>query len=60
MTNGTIGRCPRTVAHAFAELMNGHDPDAVETFVAENYVNHNAVVEDGEPFWVSRRPVGPW
>ena len=26
-----------TVAHAFAALMNGHDPDAVDGFVAETY-----------------------
>jgi predicted ester cyclase len=44
-----------TVAHAFANLMNGHDPDAVETFVAEGYVNHNFFVDDGREanraFW---------
>lgn len=45
----------RTVAHAFAELMNGHDPDAVDSFVAEDYVNHNSFVADGREanraFW---------
>ena len=45
----------RTIAHAFADLMNGHDPDAVDGFVAEDYVNHNAYVEDGREanrsFW---------
>ncbi|MFE7978390.1 ester cyclase [Streptomyces shenzhenensis] len=44
-----------TVAHAFANLMNGHDPDAVDGFVAENYINHNAYVDDGreanKAFW---------
>jgi predicted ester cyclase len=44
-----------TVAHAFANLMNGHDPDAVDGFIAEDYVNHNAHVEDGREanreFW---------
>ncbi|MFC9297244.1 ester cyclase [Streptomyces sp. NPDC057011] len=44
-----------TVAHAFAALMNGHDPDAVDGFVAEDYVNHNPYVEDGREanraFW---------
>ncbi|MGW0567290.1 ester cyclase [Streptomyces tauricus] len=44
-----------TVAHAFANLMNGHDPDAVDGFVAEDYVNHNAHVDDGREanraFW---------
>lgn len=38
---------PATVAHAFADLMNGHDPDAVDGFVAEDYVNHNAWTDDG-------------
>ncbi|MBO0652893.1 ester cyclase [Streptomyces triculaminicus] len=45
----------QTVAHAFAALMNGHDPDAVDGFVAEDYVNHNPYVEDGREanraFW---------
>jgi len=46
---------PETVAHAFADLMNGHDPDAVDGFIAEEYVNHNAFVDDGRAanraFW---------
>ncbi len=46
---------PRTVAHAFVDLMNGHDPDAVDGFIAEAYVNHNAHVADGREanraFW---------
>jgi predicted SnoaL-like aldol condensation-catalyzing enzyme len=45
----------QTVAHAFAALMNGHDPDAVDGFVAEGYINHNPYVEDGREanraFW---------
>ncbi|WP_433246270.1 ester cyclase [Streptosporangium sp. CA-135522] len=44
-----------TVAHAFAALMNGHDPNAVDGFVAQDYVNHNPYVEDGREanraFW---------
>lgn len=48
-------RRPDTVAHAFADLMNGHDPDAVDGFVAEDYINHNEFVEDGREanraFW---------
>lgn len=47
----------RTVAHAFAELMNRHDPDLVDGFVAEDYVNHNPFVDDGREanraFWAS-------
>jgi predicted ester cyclase len=46
-----------TVAHAFAALMNGHDPNAVDGFVAEDYINHNAYVEDGREanraFWTT-------
>lgn len=46
---------PTTVAHAFAELMNGHDPDAVDGFIAVDSVNHNAFVADGREanraFW---------
>ena len=44
-----------TVAHAFADMMNAHDPDAVDGFVAERYVNHNPGVADGREanreFW---------
>ena len=44
-----------TVADAFADLMNGHDPDAVDGFVAADYINHNAFVDDGREanraFW---------
>jgi hypothetical protein len=35
------------VAHAFANLTNSHDPDAVEAFIAEGYVNHNLLADDG-------------
>lgn len=45
----------KTVAHAFATMMNDHDPDAVDGFVSEEYVNHNPYVEDGREanraFW---------
>jgi predicted ester cyclase len=44
-----------TVAHAFAKLMNSHNPDAVDGFIAETYRNHNAYVDDGREanraFW---------
>jgi predicted ester cyclase len=50
-TNAETG----TVADAFVDLMNGHDPDAVDGFIAEGYINHNAFVEDGREanrgFW---------
>ena len=61
MSTSTTQRRIQTVAHAFADLMNGHDPDAVDSFVAEDYVNHNAYVENGREanraFWTrgSRR-----
>lgn len=46
-----------TVAHAFANLMNGHDPDAVDGFLTEDYINHNVHVGDGREanreFWTS-------
>ena len=55
MGMSTTQRSTETVAHAFANLMNGHDPDAVDGFVAEDYVNHNAFVADGREanrqFW---------
>lgn len=54
-TSGVAKQAPATVAHAFANLMNSHDPDAVEAFIAEGYVNHNFFVDDGRKanraFW---------
>src|SRR5262249_38690085 len=37
----------RTLAERYLNALNDHDPDAVDGFVAVNYVNHNAFVEDG-------------
>ena len=55
MNTSTTHRRFATVAHAFADLMNGHDPDAVDGFVADDYINHNAFVDDGREanraFW---------
>ncbi|MBC8091932.1 MAG: ester cyclase [Pseudonocardia sp.] len=55
MSTSTAHLRTDTVAHAFADMMNGHDPDAVDTFIAEDYVNHNSLVEDGREanraFW---------
>jgi predicted SnoaL-like aldol condensation-catalyzing enzyme len=46
---------PMTVAHAFAEMMNAHDPARVDGFVARDYINHNPMVADGREanraFW---------
>ena len=52
---GRTEHSTKTVAHAFADLMNGHDADAVDGFITEDYVNHNYFVEDGREanraFW---------
>ena len=52
---GSTEHSTKTVAHAFADLMNGHDADAVDGFITEDYVNHNYFVEDGREanraFW---------
>jgi steroid delta-isomerase-like uncharacterized protein len=45
----------RALATTYLQMLNTHDPDLVDRFVAENYVNHNVVVEDGREanrrFW---------
>lgn len=57
MSTSTTQHRAETVAHAFADLMNGHDPDAVDSFITEDYVNHNYFVEDGREanraFWTT-------
>lgn len=35
------------LADSYVEMINTHDPDQVDRFVAEDYVNHNAFVADG-------------
>jgi steroid delta-isomerase-like uncharacterized protein len=43
------------LAETFVEMLNTHDPDLVDQFVAEDYINHNAFVGDGREanrqFW---------
>jgi len=43
------------LADRYVEMINTHDPDAVDRLVAEDYVNHNAFVADGREanrqFW---------
>jgi steroid delta-isomerase-like uncharacterized protein len=43
------------LADLYVEMINTHDPDLVDRFVAEEYVNHNAFVADGREanrqFW---------
>jgi steroid delta-isomerase-like uncharacterized protein len=45
----------RQLADTYLSLLNTHAPDLVDTFIAEDYINHNAVVEDGREanrrFW---------
>ena len=45
------------LADRYVEMINAHDPDAVDRFVAEDYVNHNAFVADGREanrqFWTA-------
>ena len=41
----------------YVEMLNTHEPDIVDQFVAENYINHNPAVEDGREgnrrFWAA-------
>ncbi len=43
------------LAERFLGMLNDHNPDAVDDFVAVDYINHNAFVEDGREanraFW---------
>ena len=43
------------LAGIYVAMLNAHDPDLVDQFVAEDYVNHNAFVADGREanrqFW---------
>ena len=45
----------RELATTFVTMVNTHNPDLVDEFVAEDYVNHNAFVADGREanrqFW---------
>ncbi len=48
---------PRGLVEAFVTMLNAHDPDLVDRFVAADYINHNAFVADGREanrrFWAS-------
>ena len=43
------------LAETYVAMLNTHDPDLVDRFVAEGYRNHNAFVDDGREanrqFW---------
>lgn len=45
------------LAELFVEMGNTHDPDLVDRFVADDYVNHNDFVADGREanrrFWAA-------
>ena len=45
------------LAEAFVRMLNEHDPDLVDSFVASDYRNHNVFVDDGREanrqFWAS-------
>ncbi len=45
----------QSLAEAYVRMLNTHDPDLVDGFVATNYRNHNAFVDDGREanrqFW---------
>jgi steroid delta-isomerase-like uncharacterized protein len=45
----------RVLAERFLAMLNDRDPDAVDGFVAVDYINHNAFVEQGREgnraFW---------
>lgn len=47
----------RQLAENYLLMLNKHDPDLVDQFVAEDYVNHNAFVADGREanrqFWTA-------
>jgi steroid delta-isomerase-like uncharacterized protein len=47
----------RELAEAFLAMLNRHDPDAVDRFVAVDYINHNQIVGDGREsnraFWAA-------
>lgn len=45
----------RTLVETYLEMLNTHDADLVDAFIADDYVNHNVVVDDGREanraFW---------
>ena len=45
------------LAERYLAMLNQHDPDAVEGFVAAGYINHNPFVADGREanraFWAA-------
>jgi predicted SnoaL-like aldol condensation-catalyzing enzyme len=50
----------QSLAETFVRMLNAHDPDLVDRFVADDYRNHNAFVGDGREanrrFWAGSSP----
>jgi steroid delta-isomerase-like uncharacterized protein len=48
---------PRALAETFVTMLNEHDPNLVDQFVARDYINHNVFVGDGREanrrFWAA-------
>ena len=38
---------PAELVDLYVEMLNTHDPDLVDKFIAKDYVNHNPFVDDG-------------
>ena len=38
---------PHELAELYVTMLNRHDPDLVDQFIAEDYINHNPFVDDG-------------
>ncbi len=47
----------KQLAETYLAMLNWHDPNLVDQFVAEDYINHNAFVADGREanrqFWTA-------
>ena len=47
----------KSLAETFLAMLNEHDPDLVDKFVARDYINHNVFVGDGREanrkFWAA-------
>ena len=47
----------QSLAETYLAMLNTHDPDLVDEFVATDYINHNVVVADGREanrvFWAA-------
>jgi len=50
-----MGKNGHELAETFVTMLNTHDPDLVDQLMTEDYINHNAFVDDGREanrqFW---------